>query len=152
MYDRLFMYSYFPPPEAKRGSVVLQKLRSLKNRRISQFLGFISTWEKVQNESESVTEVLKSQLSGGLFIPLSHLSSRPSDVEDKAALMSLRLCCVPSREVSSGKKHSEVSFCVLSLWSGHLNEALLQYWEASTTFACPVAWTRCYKPSQLHGN
>lgn len=36
MHDGLFMHSYFPPPEAKRGPVVLQTLRSLKNRDISQ--------------------------------------------------------------------------------------------------------------------
>lgn len=77
--------------------------------------------EMVQNESESVTGAFNSQLRGGLFIPPSHLSSRPSDGEDKSVLMSLWLCWVPVREACSGRNSKVPS--VLSL--SDLNQALM---------------------------
>lgn len=57
----------------------------------------------MQNESETVTEAFNSPLRGGLFIPLSHPSSRPSDGEDKSVLMSRWRCWVSVREGCSGR-------------------------------------------------
>lgn len=80
--------------------------------------------EMVRNESESVTEAFNSQLRGGLFIPLSHLSSRPSAGGDKSALMSLKLCWVPMREACSGR-NAQRFLPVFSLSLYDLNEALM---------------------------
>lgn len=60
-----------------------------------------------------------SQLKGGL-IPSSQLNSRPSDGEDKAALMSLRFCWVSVREACSGR-NSLGFFSVFCPSLGHLN-------------------------------
>lgn len=73
-----------------------------KNPDLSQFLGFIFSRNLELNESESVTEAVRSQLKGGLT-PSSQLNPRPSDGEDEAALMSLRFYLLSLRDTCSGR-------------------------------------------------